>query len=291
MLQEFKPFKFLIIIPAYNEVNYIGKCLDSLINQSLLPHKIIVVDDGSTDETPKIIKKFSKKSKLIHTVFSNSKTLHQPGAKVINAFKRGLSTINLEDYDIVCKFDADLEFPSDYLEKLNRLFKKDITIGLFGGVCTILKSNNWQIESLTNSDHVRGALKAYRVKAFQAIYGLQPQMGWDTADEFKLRYRNWKVAVDKSLKVKHHKSTATSYKDEYFKKQGEVFYALRYGFILTLIAALKIASMRNKLSKYKVVLKAYMNASKNKIDFLLTNEEGKFLRQYRWREIYRKIIP
>lgn len=291
MPRKNKKLKLALIITAYNEEQFIGRCLDSLLHQSLLPSRIIVVDDGSTDKTLQVIQEFSKNTDLIQIVRSTTKTTHQPGAKVIKAFKRGLSQLAIDDYDVICKFDADLEFPKNYLEALNEAFIKNKNLGLWGGVCSIEKNGIWKTENLTNEDHVRGALKAYRVKAFKSISRLKTQMGWDTADEFKLRYRNWQIYVEKSLKVKHLKPTATAYQDSYFKKQGEVFYALRYGFLLSFLAGLKIAFKRNKISKVNLVLTSYKNSKTKQIRFLLNEKEGGFLRQYRWKQIWRKYIP
>ena len=78
---------------------------------------------------------------------------------------------------MICKFDADLIFPKNYLEEINKVFLKNNKIGLCGGFCSVLKANQWQIENLTNTDHIRGALKAYRIQAFKDIGGLSKQMG------------------------------------------------------------------------------------------------------------------
>ncbi|MGX1024103.1 glycosyltransferase family 2 protein [Flavobacterium sp. CS20] len=286
-----KHLKFAVIIPAYNEEEHLSKCLKSLLNQTLKPHTIVVVDDSSTDNTGEIIKAFENKNTIITSIYQASETKHLPGQKVINAFKKGLNSLNLNDFDIICKFDADLIFPSHYLEEINKAFVSDKKIGLCGGVCSVENSGRWQTEKLTNLDHIRGALKAYRVEAFKDIGGLPSQMGWDTADEFKLRYKKWKINVLHNLPVKHLKPTATSYQDSYFKKQGQVFYALRYSFLLTLIASLKIAKQRNQLSKFKVVLNSYLKSKNKKLNFLLSREEGQYLRHYRWNQIWRKLRP
>jgi len=290
MPQKNKTLDFAIVIPAYNEENFVGLCLESLLGQSLLPSKIIVVDDGSSDKTSEIVEKYTAESKIINIVKSTSSLKHEPGAKVINAFKRGLNHISQNDFDVICKFDADLEFPKNYIEKLNHHFLSDENLGLCGGICSIKKNDNWQPESLTNLDHVRGALKAYRLKAFNEIRGLDSQMGWDTADEFKLRYRNYNIKVDNALMVKHHKPTATSYKDDYFKTQGKVFYALRYGWLLTLIASLKIVSNRKDYDKFGVIIYGFKNSKSEGIDFLLSEDEGKYLRKYRWKHIFKKLF-
>lgn len=57
--------KISIIIPSFNEENYIGRCLDSILNQTFSDFEIICVDDKSTDETPSIIKTYVKNDSRI----------------------------------------------------------------------------------------------------------------------------------------------------------------------------------------------------------------------------------
>lgn len=282
--------KFLIIIPAYNEEQSIKDCLQSLLQQSTPPEKIIVVNDSSTDSTGDIVKSIATQYPAIDYKEHKSDAEHRPGSKVINAFNYGLEDETIDDYDIICKFDADLIFPETYLEAIENVFATDSEIGLCGGVCAVEKDGKWVIENITNPDHVRGALKAYRVDAFKSINGLANQMGWDTADEFKLRYAGWKVSVENKLVVKQTKPTAVSYQEAYFKKQGEVFYSLRYDSFLLLIAAIKIALNRNSFPGIFIIINGYLKARKSKLPFLLTREEGKYLRAYRYKGIKRKLF-
>lgn len=57
--------KVSVIIPVYNEEMYLGRCLESVINQTLKEIEIICVDDGSTDNTPHIIKQLSKEDEHV----------------------------------------------------------------------------------------------------------------------------------------------------------------------------------------------------------------------------------
>ena len=59
---------YQIIIPAYNEEQFIGLTLDSLVNQTILPSKIIVVDDNSTDATSEIVQSYFGKHPYISLV-------------------------------------------------------------------------------------------------------------------------------------------------------------------------------------------------------------------------------
>ena len=283
--------RFAIVIPAYNEDKNIESCLVSLLNQSLKPKSIIVVDDSSTDKTAEVVKAYEKSNTIIKYMLNPSLSKHEPGSKVIRAFNTGLKRLDLKQYDIICKFDADLIFPPGYLSELSYAFNSNPNLGLCGGVCAIKLNSEWKTENLTNTDHVRGALKAYRTQAFLAIEGLATQMGWDTADEFKLRYKDWEIEVLEDLKVKHLKPTASVYNSSFLKKQGQVFFALRYGLFLTVIAALKIAFKQKNMFKTIDVIQAYIKSKRNNVEYLLTVEEGMLLRKYRWKQIWRKLIP
>ncbi len=57
--------KVSIIVPVYNVEKYLKRCIDSLINQTLKDIEIIVVDDGSTDNSGQIIKKYQEKKKMV----------------------------------------------------------------------------------------------------------------------------------------------------------------------------------------------------------------------------------
>ncbi len=60
--------KVSVIVPCYNVEKYIGRCLDSLIDQTLSEIEIICIDDKSTDETSEIIKKYMKTDNRIHLI-------------------------------------------------------------------------------------------------------------------------------------------------------------------------------------------------------------------------------
>jgi len=279
---------FCVVIPAHNEEAYLQKTLQSLVEQTYLPKKIIIVNDASTDGTQNIIDQFSEKYSFIESVFFNSKELHEPGSKVINAFYKGFETLD-NDFDIICKYDADLIFPKNYLEKISEMLQSDPKIGMAGGFCYIEKNSEWILENLTNKDHIRGALKAYRKECFQQIGGLKNTMGWDTVDELLAQYHGWKIKTDTSLHVKHLKSTGKVYSAASRFKQGEAFYKMRYGFWLTLIASAKLAFKKNSFPFFVDSMTGYSKAEKAKLEFIVSEKEGKFIRDLRWKNILRKL--
>lgn len=279
---------FYIIIPAHNEDAFIGKTLESLTKQTLLPKKLVVVNDNSTDETQQIIEEFSKRFDWISQVISKSSDQHLPGSKIINAFYKGLDTLD-DEYDVLCKFDADLIFPDNYLERLGEHFSKNPKLGMASGFCYIEKENQWVLENLTNKDHIRGALKTYRKACFEQIGELKPSMGWDTVDELLAKYHGWKILTDETLKVKHLKPTGQSYNKASKYLQGEAMYKMRYGFWVTLISALKLASKKGSFRLFKDYMAGYFKAKSSKTEFLVSKDEGKFIRDFRWKGIKSKF--
>ena len=280
---------YYIVIPTYNEEKFIALTLQSIVEQTVLPSKVVVVNDGSTDKTVEIVNSFVEKYSFITAVNKSSDAIHLPGSKVIQAFQKGLETLD-DNYDIMVKIDADLIFPSNYFETIIKHFQSDERIGMVGGFCYIEKNGEWILENLTDKDHIRGALKAYRKEAFKEIGGLKPAMGWDTVDELLCKFYNWKVVTDESLHVKHLKPTGASYNKAARYKQGEAFYSLGYGFFITAIASLKLALRKGKPLLFMDYIKGFWKAKAAKKPLLVTDEQAKFIRNYRWKKIKEKLF-
>jgi glycosyltransferase involved in cell wall biosynthesis len=280
---------YQIIIPAYNEEAFILLTLQSLAEQTVLPKKAVVVNDNSTDTTADIVLAFAEKNPWLSLVNKYSEAIHLPGSKVIQAFQKGLETLD-GNYGFIVKADADLIFPNNYFETIIRHFESDAAIGMVGGFAYIEKNGEWILENLTDKDHIRGAFKAYRKECFEQIGGLKPAMGWDTVDELLCKFYNWKVVTDASLKVKHLKPTGANYNKEARYKQGEAFYSLGYGFLITAIASLKLALRKGKPLLFLDYLNGFRKARSAKKPLLVTTEQAKFIRDYRWKKMKEKLF-
>lgn len=281
--------KIYIVIPAHNEAAFIGKTLESLVQQTHLPDKIIVVDDQSSDRTPEILADYTSRFSFIESLRTTSSEAHLPGSKVINAFNKGVERLD-QNYDILCKFDADLIFPEHYLELLSRRFTEDPGTGMVGGFCYIFRKGRWVLENLTDKDHIRGALKAYRKACYHDIGGLKPSMGWDTADELLAQYNGWNVVTCPNLRVKHLRPTGAIYNKASRWKQGESFYRLRYGFIISFIASVKLSLMKKDPRLFRDYIKGYIRAQRQKQTFLVSKKEGTFIRRLRYKKMKSKLF-
>lgn len=277
-----------IVIPAHNEEDCIVFMLESLTQQTVLPKQVIVVNDNSTDKTQDIINTFLAENDWLKTIKIQSSKDHIPGSKVVNAFYKGFDTLD-DNFDIICKFDADIILPNNYLESITTLFESDKKIGIAGGLAFIKKNGDWIYETISSKNHVRGPFKAYRKACFEAIGGLKRSIGWDTMDVLLAQYYGWTIKTDKSLQVKHLKPTGKTYHKSSKYLQGEALYKMRFGFSLTMLSALKSAISKRSSLYFKNTVLGYLKAKNKKIKPLVNLEQGKFIRKLRWKGVLRKL--
>ena len=280
--------RYYIVIPAHNEEKFIGLTLDSLLSQTVLPAKIVVVNDNSTDKTGQIVTIYTQKYPFITLIEKKSNAIHLPGSKVIQAFQAGFDTLD-DKFELIVKLDSDLILPNNYFETIIKQFNSDQQIGMVGGFAYIEKNGDWILENLTDKDHIRGAFKAYRKACFEQIGGLKPAMGWDTVDELLCKFYNWKVVTNASLKVKHLKPTGANYNKTARYKQGEAFYSLGYGFWITAIASLKLASLKKQPLLFLDYIKGFFMAKQAKSPLLVTPDQAAFIQAYRFNKMKRKL--
>lgn len=281
---------YIIIMPAYNEENFIGRALDSVIRQTLLPKQLIVVNDGSTDATPDIVRSCAEKHPWIRLVNNEKKEKRAAGSKVVRAFYLGYETIE-QDYDFLVKLDADLEISDNYFARIAEMFTEEPRLGIAGGTIVIEEDGEWVYENFSDVDNVKGAFKSYRKQCFEDIGGLRASIGWDTADELLARYCGWSVRVDTSLKVRHYRALGTETGSVRIRvKVGRGMYRLRYGFLITLISAVKAGYLNKPYGLTGLaVLWGWLQSWLAREEYMVTEEEGRFIRDFRKRRMLEKL--
>ena len=270
-----------IVIPVFNEEENLNDSIDSIVNQTLLPKKLLLVNDSSTDDSETILKKYTNKFSWIEYITIKSKQVHVPGEKVINAFNKGLEKLDT-NYEIICKFDSDIILPKNYLESIKNIFANNPKVGIAGGNLYVKKDNNWIYEKISSKNHVRGPIKSYRKKCFVEIQGLRLSIGWDTVDVLIAKFYGWKIKTDKTLLVKHLKPTGKNYTYTSKFLQGEALYKMRFGIMLSFISVVKTSINIGKLSIIFFAIFGYTNALIKRKERIVTKEQGKFIRKYRW---------
>jgi glycosyltransferase involved in cell wall biosynthesis len=256
--------KFVIITPTRNEEKFIEETLSSMLTQTLLPLKWIIVDDGSTDDTSDIIKKYMKKADFIEYLYRENRGFRKPGQGVVEAFYAGYEKIKDLDFDVISKLDADLRLPPDTLELIAKSFKNDVTLGVAGGTRFEKGGKNKDFRKvLVPKGFVGGPNKFYRKQCFEEIGGLIPRAGWDGVDTIKANMHGWKTGELDTIKILHLKPTGTAKGEGLAKaceKYGDVSYYMGgyFWYFIVRLVGRSLKNMNPRIGYY--MMKGYLNS-------------------------------
>ena len=204
--------RYLLVSPCRDEAAYLQTTIDTVGAQSVLPTKWLIVDDGSKDETPEILARAAEKYPFIEVIRRDDRGHRLVGPGVIDALYFGLSHVNLEDYDYVCKFDCDLEMPLRYFERVMEYFEEDPWLGTLSGKLHLRYGSEIVIER-TGDENSVGPAKFYRVPCFQEIGGFVREVCWDGIDGHMCRMKGWvaRSVDDPELRIIHLRQMGSSH--------------------------------------------------------------------------------
>ena len=193
--------RYLLISPCRDEAEYLRRTLDSVAAQSVPPALWVVVDDGSTDGTPDILKEYSGRLPYLRLVRRNDRGRREVGPGVIEAFYAGLETVRVEDFDYLCKLDMDLDLPVRYFELLMQRMESDPRVGTTSGKPWFVHPQSGTLVPEVCGDEMSvGMTKFYRLACFKEIGGFVRQVMWDGIDCHRARMLGW---IAESLGSEH----------------------------------------------------------------------------------------
>jgi len=201
--------KYVVITPVRDEAAFLKLTIACMVNQSIRPAEWIIVNDGSTDDTGKIIDEAAAEHPWIHPVHRANRGFRKSGGGVVEAFNDGYRTITCTNFDFIVKFDGDLSFQPDYFEKCLARFDAEPKLGVGGGAIYHIRNGEAVLERCPEF-HVRGATKIYRKACWDAIGGFWPAPGWDTVDEVKANRLGWVSRNFPEMRLTHHRETGSA---------------------------------------------------------------------------------
>ena len=160
--------RYVLITPSRNEARFIEKTLESVVSQTVLPLKWVIVNDGSTDASGEIAARYAAQYSWIEIVNCPVRKERHFAAKV-EAFKVGLERVNEVDYEIIGNLDADVSFDPGYFEFLLSKFTQDSRLGVAGTVFREPNGYNSAIDSFEGQTHVAGGCQVFRRECFEEI--------------------------------------------------------------------------------------------------------------------------
>ncbi len=207
--------RYLLVTPCRNEAKYIRTTLETTCSQTVQPALWIIVDDGSTDETGKILEEYANQFDFIKVIRRSDRGQRAVGPGVIEAFYDGLRNANLEEFDYVVKFDADLELPHRYFERTMELMEEDPHLGNLSGKLFERRPDGSFFEERTGDENAVGPVKFYRVECFKDIGGFVREVAWDGIDGHICRMRGWiaRSVDDPEMRIIHLRPMGSSQKN------------------------------------------------------------------------------
>jgi glycosyltransferase involved in cell wall biosynthesis len=203
--------KYVLVTPSRNEAAFIEKTMESVVRQTVLPAKWVIVNDGSTDETGTVAAKYAEKYPWIEVVNLPVRLERNFAAKV-NAFNAGQERVKNVDYELIGNLDSDVSLEEDHFEFLLLKFNDDMRLGVAGTVFKEESGYNSETDSSEGQLHVSGQCQLFRRQCFEEIggYFANKAGGIDWIAVTTARMKGWKTRSFREKSFFHHRHLGTA---------------------------------------------------------------------------------
>jgi poly-beta-1,6-N-acetyl-D-glucosamine synthase len=209
---------YVLVTPAKNEVMFIAKTLQSVIAQTRLPLRWVIVSDGSTDGTDEVVSRAAADHQWIRLLrLPERKERHFAGK--IHAFNAGYAAVADLEYEAVGCLDGDVSFDELYFEFLLQKLAGDPTLGLVGTPYRDPLNQTYDYR-FVSQEHVTGPCQLFRRQCFEAIGGYVPAKGGavDRIADIATRMKGWKTRTFTEKVYLHHRHTGTAQQGMFMAK-------------------------------------------------------------------------
>jgi glycosyltransferase involved in cell wall biosynthesis len=186
---------YVLITPARNEGKFIEATIKSVIAQTIPPLKWVIINDGSTDNTAEIIKRYADRYSWIELRDSNISHVKRVYSAKANSVNTAYASMKGLDFNIVANLDADVSFDPDYFEFIIGKLSEHPRIGVIG--TPQLQPNYDPVtDGFFNEKDVFGACQIFRRECFEQIGGYIPLWGGvDWAAVRMARMYGWETKI------------------------------------------------------------------------------------------------
>jgi biofilm PGA synthesis N-glycosyltransferase PgaC len=200
---------YVLITPARNEAAFIEVTLQSVVAQTLLPVKWVIVDDGSTDATGDIVRKYAAEHPWIELLQMSERRDRHFGGKAV-AVDAGRQRAAGLQFDVIGNLDADVSFEPDYFEFLMGRFSENPKLGV-AGTAFVEGDMRYNYE-FVGIEHVSGMCQMFRRECFEEIGGYQPikSGGIDVIAVLSARAKGWETRTFEEKRFTHHRSQGSA---------------------------------------------------------------------------------
>jgi biofilm PGA synthesis N-glycosyltransferase PgaC len=200
---------YVLITPARNEAAFVELTLKSVVSQTLLPVKWIIVNDGSTDGTAEIVERYASEHSWIELLQMPERRDRNFGGKAI-AVDAGRQRVEGLQFDVIGNLDADVSFEPDYFEFLMARFFENPKLGVAG---TAFSEENQRYNyEFVGIEHVSGMCQMFRRECFEEIGGYRALKsgGIDLIAVLSARAKGWETRTFEEKRFVHHRTQGSA---------------------------------------------------------------------------------
>lgn len=208
----FDKMNYVLITSARNEEKFIDGTIQSVVAQTHLPERWVIVDDGSTDRTAEIVEGYVADHPWIELV-RRPRRLDRNFAAKAHAVNAGLEHMRSLQFEALGNLDADVSFEPDYMAFLMQKFSEDPTLGVAGTPFTEEGYDSMK-DSFEGENYVAGPCQLFRYRCFEEIGGYVPNRagGVDWIAVMTARMKGWTVRSFPGKRFHHHRTMGTAEK-------------------------------------------------------------------------------
>lgn len=202
---------YVLITPARNEATFIETTILSVLKQTVLPVKWVIVNDGSTDATSSIVRPYLADHRWIELVDLPVRRERNFAAKVY-AFNAGQERVKDLEYEIIGNLDADVSLDEDHFEFLLGEFAKNPCLGVAGTIFEEHGGYSSGNDSFEGRNHVSGQCQIFRRSCFEEIGGYRANKagGIDWMAVTTARMMGWTTRSFREKSFFHHRTMGTA---------------------------------------------------------------------------------
>ncbi|HEY2645670.1 MAG TPA: glycosyltransferase family A protein [Candidatus Acidoferrales bacterium] len=206
--REWKPPSYVLMTAAHNEEADIANTIESVLAQTVLPRRWLIVSDNSTDRTNEIVRSYADKHDFIRFLTVTRPPGHSFAAKVV-ALRTGAHLLQGVSYDFIGNMDADLTVSPTYFEELMGQFEINPRLGLAGGFVYEEVNGQFVTRGANRTHSVAHAAQLVRRECYEAFggYAILEYGGEDWHAQTSVRSMGWDAESIPELKIYHHRPT------------------------------------------------------------------------------------
>jgi glycosyltransferase involved in cell wall biosynthesis len=249
-------FNYVLVTPCKNEEASLLNLAESIINQTVQPNIWVIVDDNSTDKSPKILKELELKYNWISivTLEGSKRDISFHYAQVVKegfSFVEKMSSVHKITFDYLGLIDADMILENNFFEKILDRFEKDSHLGIASGTAAYYNENILIIEKGRDNLPI-GGLRVWRLECFKDTGGFPISYSADSVSNVLAITRGWNIKkFDDIVGIEIRRTSSAEGLWKGYKTKGESDYYRDYHPIYVFF----------KFLKYSLTAPSYIGAA------------------------------